>query len=202
MSDRILLAGLLKLDLPGHTVLLCDGGTVVFDGDTYTSEDSVFGTIAGIEAVTEGIGDQAPAATITFAPQDSAAPADLSNAAMQGSRLRTWIAEIDYDTGAIIGTPDQQTDSVIDVPRLKLGKGTRMVEMDFVSSLERLFIVATGNVLSGEFHRRVWPGERGLDNATGVEFAFAWGVSSPPRGSTSFSVGSVITNIVNSRNAQ
>jgi len=201
MIDRICLAGLLKLELPGHTVLLCDGGTLLFEGDTYLSEDSVFGTIAAIEAVTEGIGDQAPAATITFAPQPDAAAADLSNAAMQGSRLRTWIAEVDYDTGVILGTPDQQTDAVIDVPRLKIGKGKRLVEMDFVSSLERLFIIGTGNVLSGEFHRRVWPGERGCDNATGVEYTFAWGVGSPPRGGTPSTVPGIISAIVNRKSS-
>lgn len=196
MIDRIKLAGLLKLELPGRTVLLCDGGTVKWGDDSYVAEDPVFGTIAAIEAVTEGIGDQAPAATITFAPQPDADVDDLCTEAMQGSRLRVWIAEIDYETGAIIGTPDQQTDAVIDVPRLRLGKGKRLVEMDFVSSLERLFIVATGNVLSGEFHRRVWPGERGCDNATGVETTFSWGVSSPPRGTAPSTTSAVLQAIV------
>jgi hypothetical protein len=199
MIDRIRLAGLLKLELPGHTVLLCDGGTLVFGGDTYLAEDPVFGTIAALEPVVEGIGDQAPAATITFAPQDDSAVVDICSAAMQGSRLRLWIAEVDYDTGALIGTPNQQTDAIIDVPRLKLGKGKRLVEMDFVSSLERLFIVSTGNVLSGEFHRRVWPGERGCDNATGVETTFAWGVGSPPRGTTPSSFQSIATAVLQKR---
>ena len=179
---QVTLAGLLKLELPGHTVLLCDGGTVFYDDDTYTSEDPLFGTIAALQPISEGVGDEAPAATITFSVQPDANVGDVSNDAMQGARLRMWIAEIDPDTGAVVGTPDQVTDAVIDVPRLRLSKGKRLVDMDFVSSLERLFIVATGNVLSGEFHRRIWPGERGCDNATNVETTFAWGVGSPPRG--------------------
>ena len=49
-------------------------------------------------------------------------------------------------------------------------------------SLAWLEVDRAGNVLSGEFHRRVWPDERGCDNATGVETTFAWAVSAPPRG--------------------
>lgn len=182
MIDRVTLTGLIKLELPGRTVRICDGGTLVFAGETYTSEDSVLGILMSVEGVTEGVGDSAPRGKIIFAPRPEATPAQISSAAMQGSRLRAWIAEVDADTGMIVGIPDQQIDALIDVPRIGLGRNKREVEMDFVSALERLFIVDTGNILSGEYHRRLHPGELGCDNATGVSTEFAWGVASAPRG--------------------
>lgn len=190
MIDRIRLAGFLKLELPGHTVLLCDGGTLPYGGDTYMSEDPLFGTIVSVEPITEGVGDEAPTGVITFAPQEDAAVEDICSEEMQGSRLRAWTGEIDDDTGTIIGLPEQIMDSVIDVPFLKLGLGKRLVEMTYVSRAERLFIVDTGNVLSGAFHKRIYPGERGFDNAAGVEDQFAWGVASAPRGTSSGGDGS------------
>jgi hypothetical protein len=193
--QRIRLAGLLKLELPDSDVLLSDGGTVVFGGDTYLSKHATMGTISAIETVTEGVGDAAPSGTITFLPAPGANVDDVCHASMQGSRLRVWVAEIDDDTGATIGTPRQEQDSVIDIPRLVLGAGKRLVEMDFAGSLERLFIVNRGNALSGEFHRRIYPGERGLDNATGVSSQFAWGVASAPRG-TSGTMGTAFRKIV------
>jgi hypothetical protein len=56
--------------------------------------------------------------------------------------------------------------------------------MMFVSRLERLFSINEGNSLSPRFHKTVWPGELGEDNATGVGVAVAWGVEGAPRGST------------------
>jgi hypothetical protein len=193
--QRVRIAGLLKLELPGGDVRLCDGGTLVFNGETYRSKHSVMGTIAAIESVNEGVGDMAPAGTITFVPAPDAAVEDICSADMQGARLRVWIAEIDDDTGAIIGTPRQEQDSVIDVPRLVIGMNKREVEMDFASSLERMFIVNRGNGLSGEFHRRIYPGERGLDNMTGVTYQFAWGVASAPRGAAS-TIGTMLQKLV------
>lgn len=188
--ERIMLAGLVKLELPGHTVLLCDGGTLTFAGEVYSSIDPLFGTIASIEPFAEGVGDAAPASTIAFAPPEGSDVAAIFDAAQQGSRLRMWVAEVDADTGLIIGTPDQEIDAVVDVPWLSVGRGSRTLEFDFVSSLERVFIVNRGNVLSGEFHQRIYPGERGLDNATGVSGTFAWGVAGPPRGVSGSAAGS------------
>jgi hypothetical protein len=190
MSAPTLLAGFIKWETGGGDVRLCDGGTLTFDGDTYTSRHPVFGGISGFEPISEGIGDEAPAGTLTFSPAPDALPAAISAPTLQGTRLRMWIAEVDRETGLIIGSPDLQLDNIADVTRLRLAKNVFQLAVDIVPRLERLFLLNEGNVLSGEFHRRMYPGERGLDNTIGVPVVVAWGVAGAPRGTSSGGGGS------------
>ena len=92
--ERILLAGLMKAELPGHTMLLCDGGFVTWNGETYQGVDETFGTIDKFSPPEEGIGDVIPAGTLTMLPNGSASAIALSQPSFQGSRIRFWIAEI------------------------------------------------------------------------------------------------------------
>lgn len=180
--ERILLAGLLKMELPGHTVLLCDGGFVPWNGETYLSEDEVFGTIGGFEVPEEGVGDVIPSGSLTMLPASTAAAVALSNPAFQGARTRLWVAEIDETTGLPIGTPDLQADWQLDRTVLRGRRGERNLDIDCVSQSQRLLAKVEGNVLSSAFHSSIFPGERGFDNGTGLEASFAWGLASPPRG--------------------
>lgn len=182
--QRIRLAGLLKWERPEGNVCLVDGGTLPWDGDTYRSFDPLIGSIAGFESLTEGVGDEAPAGTFIFAPPGDAVPADLSYGELQGTRIQSWIAEIDDETGEVIGTPELQLDAIVDVTKIVRGKGVYRLKVDFVSRAQRLMILDTNNVLSGGAHQRVYPGEAGLDNATGVPVVVAWGVAGAPRGTT------------------
>jgi hypothetical protein len=184
VTQPTLLAGFLKWEAGDETVRLCDGGTLTFDSESYTSRHSIFGAIAGFMPINEGVGDEAPAGTLTFSPAPDADPYVINSPLLQGTRLRMWIAEIDRDSGLIIGTPDQMLDSIVDVTRLKLARGSMALEVDIVSRAERLFLINEGNVLSGEFHRRIYPGETGLDNAIGVPTTVAWGVAGQSRGTT------------------
>lgn len=185
MTQPTLLAGFLKWEAGDETVRLCDGGTLTFDSESYTSRHSIFGAIAGFMPINEGVGDEAPAGTLTFSPAPDADPYVINSPLLQGTRLRMWIAEIDRGSGLIIGTPDQMLDSIVDVTRLKLGRGSVALDADIVSRAERLFLVNEGNVLSGEYHRRIYAGETGLDNAIGVPTTVAWGVAGAPRGTIS-----------------
>lgn len=189
MPQRIILAGFLLWSTPVGDVRLVDGGTLAFNGEQYRASHPVFGGISGFQPISEGVGDEAPAGMMTFSPAPDADPSVINSPALQGSRIRMWIGEIDGDTGLLTGPPDLMLDSIVDVTRLKLGKGTRQLEGDIVSRAERLFIVNEGNVLSGEFHRSIYPNERGLDNAIGVPTVVAWGVTGAPRGTAT--VGSV-----------
>lgn len=189
MPVPIMLTGFFKWEAPGGDVRLCDGGTLVFDSERYATTDLTFGALAGFETISEGVGDEAPAGMLTFAPNPAAAPEDVNGPALQGSRIRMWIGEIDRDTGLLVGDPDLQLDSLVDVTRLKLARGKRALEVEIVSRAERLFLLMEGNVLSGEFHRRIYPSETGLDNALGVPTVVAWGVVGAPRGSASYTGG-------------
>lgn len=189
MIDRILLAGLMKAELPGHTILLCDGGTVQWAGDVYTGEDPTFGTIESFDPPEEGVGDVIPAGTLTMLPNGSATAIALSQPAFQGSRIRFWIAEVDGMTGAIIGEPDLQADWQLDRTTLRSKKGSRSLEADMVSMAQRLLAKVEGICLSSSSHSSIFPGERGFDNATGLGVSFAWGVASAPRGLVASNTG-------------
>lgn len=180
--DRILLAGLMKIELPGRDVLLCDGGFVPWGAETYLSHDEQFGVIDGFEVPEEGVGDVIPSGTLTMLPASGAAAIALSQPAYQGSRTRLWVAEIDEATGQIIGEPDLQADWQLDRTVLRGKRGERSLDIDCVSQAQRLLAKVEGNVLSSAFHSSIFPGERGFDNSTGLEANFAWGVASPPRG--------------------
>ena len=179
--DRIALIGQLKIELLGHNVLLCDGWFITWNGETYRSTDPVFGSIAAVEGMSEGQGDEIPALDLTLLPPGTTAPAALSKPGYQRSRVRFWIAEYDVDSGQIVGTPEQMFDGQIDQTTLKVGQG-RELNMSIVSNAERLFELDIGNTLSPAFHKSVNPGELGHDNATGLSVPVAWGVEGPARG--------------------
>lgn len=182
MIDRVRLSGLMKMELPERNILLCDGGFVVWAGDVYQVADDDFGLLAGFDALTEGVGDEAPAGTLTMAVPSTAAAATLSTPGHQGSRIRLWIAEIDEETGQVVGQPDLMVDWQIDSTRLRLTKGQRLLEIGCVTRGQRLMLRNDGNTLSPSFHRLIHPGEAGCDNATGLTRDVAWGVAAPPRG--------------------
>jgi hypothetical protein len=180
--ERILLAGLMKAELPGHTILLCDGGFVPWNGEIFLSADDIFGTIDSFEPPEEGVGDVIPSGTLTMLPRGSAAAIALSRPEYQGSRVRFWVAEIVESTGQVLGDPDLQADWQLDRTTLRSSKGSRKLEIDMVSRAQRLLAKVEGVVLSSASHSAIFPGERGFDNATGLGVNFAWGVASPPRG--------------------
>lgn len=176
--NRIGLIGLLKIELPDATVRLCDGGFVDFGGEIYSSVDPTFGTIASLAALTEGVGEEVPALELSLNPAASSAPGDLSKPGFQRSAVRLWLGELDVETGLLVGDPDLLFYGQIDQSVLRVGRSTRDLAMTIVSTLERLFLRNEGNSLSPVFHKSVWPGETGHDNATGLSIPVAWGVES------------------------
>lgn len=179
------LAGLLKWETGAGDVRLCDGGTLVFNSETYLSKHPIFGSLAGFDSISEGVNDEAPAGVLMFSPAPDADIDVINSPDLQGTPLKMWIAEVDRETGAIIGTPEQVLNSMVDAPRIRAARGKLMLEVDIISRAERLFLLNEGNYLSGEYHRRLYPGERGLDNATGVPRSVPWGVAGAPRGTSS-----------------
>lgn len=181
----VYLAAIIKIELPDHTALISDGGTVEVDSESYVSDDAVLGPVAGFESLSEGVGDEAPAGVLSFLPPDGVASADLRDPTIQGSRVRVSIVEIDPDTGEPTDDPEQLADWIVDYPELAFEEDGRRLDLNCVSNAERLFQVNQGNFLSPTFHQRIWPGETGLRNASGVSRSVAWGTASPPRGTSS-----------------
>jgi hypothetical protein len=186
--DRITLCGLIKIELPTYTVLICDGGFVNYDGDTYLSADDEFGVISGFE-ISGTAPDQAPGGKITFLTPSADAAAQLVSPGFQTSKLSIWLAEIDEDTATVIGTPVILTLAQLDRGVISETMRSREVALEFVSLGERLMTINEGNSLNGTFHKRFFSGELGLDNAIGMGVTVAWGASGPTRGVTTGGAG-------------
>lgn len=182
-GKEITIAGLAKIELPGHTIQLCDGAFVVWGADTYTAKDSVFGTIESVEPVSEAISDEAPGGRLTLLPPDLSDAGDLFRSDAQGSTIRFWIAEVDAADSSVIGTPELLFHGLVDTLGLRIGRQGRSVDVELMAAAERLFMIREGNVLSSRFHNLAWAGEKGFDHATGAGATVAWGVPDPGRSS-------------------
>lgn len=180
-APKQMLVGVAKFELPERDVRLCDGGFVYFDGEKYTSADEDFGAIETTDEIEERSGDEAPGASLTFLPASTAAAAALSSASYQGSPMGFWLLRVDEMTGEVLES-ELLADMELDTTTLRTSKGRRVLDIGMISAAERLFNVNDGNTLSPTFHKSVWPGELGLDNAIGVPATRAWGVQGPPRG--------------------
>lgn len=174
------ITGLLKIELPDHTVLLSDGGVTVWDGDTYTSKDSVLGSIASVEVLSEGTGREIPTLDLAFASPGLDALTALSVGALRQSRVRLWIAQYDRETGEVTGTPDLWFSGFVDQPRFSSAFKEFSLSVTCVSEFEAMFFKDTGNGQSSTFHKSIYPGETGHDNGTGLSIPVAWGAPSPP----------------------
>ena len=176
----ITLAALMEITLPeGQYVRLVDGGFLYWLGNKFECIDPVFGTIGSAESFEEKTGDEAPGGKISFLPPSTSAAASLSSATYQNARMRFWLAQVDTMTGTIVGTPEQTADLAIDTTTLKTSKGQRIVDVEFVSAAERLFLIMRGNALNNRFHQACYAGELGMVNATGMPRSSAWGVAAP-----------------------
>lgn len=185
---RIGLAGLMEIALPTHTIRVCDGGFVRWGANLFESSDPVFGAVGSVGEVSEGVGEEVPVFEVTFLPPGTTSPAQLSQPGYQTSVAQFWIGEFDIDTGALVGTPDLQFIGEVDQTSIEFGRDSRTVSMTIVSEAARLLERNIGNALTSAWHRSVWSGETGHDQATGLGRAVAWGVASPP-GTSGFGGG-------------
>lgn len=180
---------LLKIALPSGDVFMSDGGVTAWDGDTYTPSDATLGSLSGVGTLNEGGGSQIPALQLNFAAPDKGAVTALSNGAIQQSRVEMRVATYDEMTGAVIGTPDLRFVGMIDQPTISAAFRELSVGLTVVNEMEFLFEAPNGNELSAAFHKSLYSGETGHDNATGLGVSVAWGAESPPTTSSYTSSG-------------
>lgn len=179
--------GAVRIDLPGYILRLLDGaGFATFadgseGGGTYLGRDPVYGVLAAIDEISDGIGDEAPALGLTLHPASDAAAADLAAPSMQGSPVSIFIGAIDRGTGLVMPDPELVFVGELDVPILRSGRGARSLELELVSTFERFFADDEGARLADGFHQALWPGEQGLAFVTGVEKTVYWGMDAPPQ---------------------
>jgi hypothetical protein len=185
-APRVTVFGALQIDLlDGRTIRLLDGAaTLTFNGGTFTGKDATFGSLGGVEAITDGVGDEAPGLAITLFPSSATAAGELSAPGMQGSRVRLWIGAVTVATGAVIADPYLLFDGELDTPELVAGEREFTLELESVSGLERLFDNDEAARLSDTFHQSIWPGENGFMYVTGITRQVIWGPGERPGGIT------------------
>lgn len=193
MTARVMLGALFEAALRnGHTIRVSDGGFVSAFGQDFTSEDSIYGSIGACEPLSEGVADEVPALRITFLPKNGGSIPTLAQPINQRSRVKAWIAEVDSDSGLVVGTPTLMFNGVLERLGVKFGRNLRTVEMEIAANGVLLLNRYEGNARSESFHRRVWPGEAGEDNRSGLGVSVAWGAPSPPRGTTGYAGNGVV----------
>ena len=173
------IAGLITIVLPDVTLRYCDGAFVKWGADVFDCSDETFGVIGAIQTPEEGVGDEIPNFQLTFLPKSTAVAADLSQPNYQGCSFRSWTAEIDPDTNEVVGTPWLEIDGQVDSTDLVIDRGVRDLEMTVSSQAARLLVINEGNTLSPRFHKSIYPGELGEDNAIGIGVGVAWGTAAP-----------------------
>ena len=178
-ARRVRVAALLHIEMPGHDIRLVDGsGVVSFDGQLFTGSDAVFGSWDQIDELTEEVGDSAPGIIVTLIPPAAIATADVAAAAMQGARVRVWIAVVDDDTGAVLPDPILQFEGEVDVATPELDRGERRVRYEIASVFDRLLEPDEGIRLSSGHHQSIFPTEKGFDQMTGTTLEKIWGPGS------------------------
>ncbi len=180
---RVMIAGLMELETMARTLRLCDGGMLDWPArGMFVSIDSEFGTIGSVDPAAEQIGDEASGGRLTINVPTVQGAIDLAQAEMQGKALRFWLAEVNADTGLLIGTPRKMFEGQVNTVAISLSQNERSVVVEYVDAAERLFAIREGNVLTSRFHQTAWSGELGFDHCTGVGIQVPWGVVGPGRG--------------------
>lgn len=183
-APALLLFEAFELDLGGGAWLrlLRGAGEVSFSGKTFVGVDDAYGVLGQVEAITDGVEDEAPSLQMALLPPTRSAAAALAQPSLQGRRVTFWQGVADLATGAPIGTPDVLFLGEVDVPNLRVGQGTLSVSLDVVSAFERFFEVREGVRLSDAFHQAAWPGELGLAFVTATQRQLPWGRDEPRPG--------------------
>lgn len=176
--------GLLEIELPTHTIRVCEGGFIRWGANTFRSSDPVFGPLGSVGELSEGVGEEVPVFELTFLPPGTTPPAQLSQPGYQASPARFWLADYNVASGVLVGTPELQFEGELDQCAIEFGAQQRVVEMTVVSASARLLERNIGNSLNPSWHRSIWPGETGHDQATGLGRQVAWGVEGVRGGSS------------------
>lgn len=177
------IAPMIEVQLPGYSLLhLVGAGEVLWNGRKFVGRDPMFGILLSAGDLKDGVSDEAPDWELTFGPPDEVSAGELTAAATQGATVRGWVGVVDRASGLVLPDPIQVFAGALDVPKLRVGKGTRSVVWRCTSSLEAFHDQEVGARLSDAFHQMVWPGETGCANMTGIEKPSNWGVENPPSG--------------------
>lgn len=184
-AARPLIFTAVKIATPFATLRILDGeGTLVIDSETYTG-GSDYGDLVAGESFTDGDGNTAPRLKLTLQIDPSVIP-DWLDPEVQGSAVTVWLGAVDRATGAPVADPEVAFRGEVDQPVLNIGRDRCALDLDICSYLERFFDVNEGVRLNDAWHQSIWPGEKGLDQVTGIQRQQPWGIGG---GGTAFKGG-------------
>ncbi|QJR03473.1 hypothetical protein HH800_15585 [Sphingobium yanoikuyae] len=162
------------IDGSGEVSFPVDGATVTFDGD-----DAIYGALATAKSFEDTVASDAPRFTFSIMPPSATATAELANPKHQGSPVRVWFGVVNEMTGTVIGVPELLWVGRLDFVRTQIGENAQLVEIETVSAFDRLFVAEEGARLNGNWHKRIWPGETGLDFNIDAQGDIFWGIAAP-----------------------
>ena len=194
-AERVIFFVAVQLDEPNGAVRLVDGGEVSWSQGDFKAVHPVWGTLEGIDAIGDGLDEQAPTLSMTFFPNKDANVAAICNPALQGARTRIWLGALNLTTKAVIADPYIMFDGAIDIPTVITDEGSRAVDFEVASQFEKLFMDDEGSRLNPNNHKDIWPGETGLDQITGIVRQVIWGPGDKITGATPGSVGTTMPTI-------
>lgn len=173
-----------RIALPNHTSLLLDGSGVVsftVNGQvlTFTGQDDVCGTLAGIEAISEAIATEAPRLQISLMPPQTGGIADLAAVTAQGSSIQVWLGLVN-ESGTVIGSPELLFSGRLDIVKVTHTGTTRFCNVEVASGFDRMFFGSEGVRLNSQWHQTQYPGETGLDFIANVSKYPVWGIEAGP----------------------
>jgi hypothetical protein len=183
-ANRALITLFVQADLPDRTVrLLIGSGEVMWGTDKFVGYDPAFGFIDSGDDISESADGQAPNTSFTAVLSPDVDPLDVAGPQVQLSRFQVWLAALELDVSShlqVVPDPDRLFDGFIDQATINLDQQREDAEFTVVSAFDYFFEDSEGQRLNGQFHRSIWPGEKGLDNVTGITKKIYWGTNPPP----------------------
>ena len=158
---------LVRLDLPGGTYGLTDGGFVFYDGIFYLGAEPSLGLFMGVSGLSSGTGNQTTRVDIRVAPKSNSAASILGSPSTQGSRVRVWRGAINRSNGLLIGEPVLRFDGLVDQPKFAVGSDRTLTIACGTESARQMEENADWRA-NHSFHTTRWPGENGMIRVAGI----------------------------------
>jgi len=170
-----------EIVLPGPVnIRLLDGpGSLTFSSKTFTGRDATYGVLAGVEALREEIGLEAPRLRLGVNPPSSSAVSTLMAEANQGSAISLWLGCVTRSTGAVVASPELLFTGFYDTAKTVAYQNILGVEIDVASDWERMFTAEEGARLNTSWHQSIYAGELGLDFVIDSLAEPFWGSKEP-----------------------
>lgn len=165
-----------KIVTPFATLRILDGeDTLSIDGETFTG-GSDYGDLINGEAFEDGDGNSAPILRLNMQVADPAVISDWIAPTTQGSPVTAWLGAVDRATGIPIADPEVTFRGELDRVSFSIGRDRSVAILEVCSYLERFFDMEEGVRMNDAWHQSIWPGEKGLDQITGINRHWPWGI--------------------------